>query len=120
MDSRRDPVPGSEAGAKSTLNDLLETLKKLEEDEHLESPKPEKKNAWCKNLFPLYAYTNQYEMYVWHCISLIYDNDLYYLNTTHTMPMSGSLVYMNCTYTEHLLANYLQLKDIIVVFERYI
>lgn len=46
LDSRREPVPGSEAGTKSTLNDLLETLKKLEEDEHLESPKPEKKNAW--------------------------------------------------------------------------
>ncbi|KAJ8318528.1 hypothetical protein KUTeg_003619 [Tegillarca granosa] len=36
----------SEAPSKSTLNDLLETLKKLEEEEHLVTPKPEKKNAW--------------------------------------------------------------------------
>ncbi|XP_061197331.1 centrosomal protein of 131 kDa-like [Saccostrea echinata] len=46
LDSNREPIPGSEAGTKSTLNDLLETLKKLEEEEHLEPSKPERKNAW--------------------------------------------------------------------------
>lgn len=51
LDSSREPIPGSESGTKSTLNDLLETLKKLEEDEHLETPRPEKKNAWCKNIY---------------------------------------------------------------------
>ncbi|KAK3090467.1 hypothetical protein FSP39_012118 [Pinctada imbricata] len=40
----------SEAPSKSTLNDLLETLKKLEEEEHLITPKPEKKNAWLDDL----------------------------------------------------------------------
>ncbi|XP_069125158.1 centrosomal protein of 131 kDa-like [Argopecten irradians] len=40
----------SEATNKSTLNDLLETLKKLEEEEHLVTPKPERKNAWLDDL----------------------------------------------------------------------
>ena len=52
VDSHREVIPGSEAGTKSTLNDLLETLKKLEEEEHLEPPKPERKNAWCKSYGP--------------------------------------------------------------------
>ncbi|XP_033743324.1 centrosomal protein of 131 kDa-like [Pecten maximus] len=42
--------PDSEVTNKSTLNDLLETLKKLEEEEHLVTPKPEKKNAWLDDL----------------------------------------------------------------------
>lgn len=49
MDSRRDLVFGSEVGIKLIFNDLLEILKKLEEDEYLEFLKLEKKNVWCKN-----------------------------------------------------------------------
>ena len=40
----------SEAQTKTTLDDLLDTLKKLEEDEHLETPKPVTKNAWLEEL----------------------------------------------------------------------
>lgn len=58
MDSRRDLVFGSEVGVKLIFNDLLEILKKLEEDEYLEFLKLEKKNVWCKNLFLLYVYIN--------------------------------------------------------------
>ena len=32
---------------KSNLDNLFETLKKLEEEEHLVSARPEKKMAWC-------------------------------------------------------------------------
>ena len=47
----------SESQTKTTLDDLLDTLKKLEEDEHLETPKPVTKNAWCKlNLFNCLAH----------------------------------------------------------------
>ncbi|XP_021358763.1 centrosomal protein of 131 kDa-like [Mizuhopecten yessoensis] len=42
--------PDSEITNKSTLNDLLETLKKLEAEEHLVTPKPERKNAWLDEL----------------------------------------------------------------------
>lgn len=41
-------VTGSEAVTKTTLDDLFETLKKLEEEEQLASARPERKNAWCK------------------------------------------------------------------------
>ena len=44
--ARNGGPANSEAATKSTLNDLLETLKKLEEVEHFVAPKPEKKNAW--------------------------------------------------------------------------
>lgn len=40
----------SEAPTKTTLDDLLDTLKKLEEDEPLETPKPVTKNAWLEDL----------------------------------------------------------------------
>jgi len=38
----------SEAVTKTTLDDLFETLKKLEEDEQLATARPERKNAWCR------------------------------------------------------------------------
>ncbi|KAL4239667.1 hypothetical protein ACF0H5_000473 [Mactra antiquata] len=43
-------VTGSEVVTKTTLDDLFETLKKLEEEEQLASARPERKNAWLDDL----------------------------------------------------------------------
>ncbi|XP_060605968.1 centrosomal protein of 131 kDa-like [Ruditapes philippinarum] len=43
-------VTASEAATKTTLDDLFETLKKLEEEEQLASARPERKNAWLDDL----------------------------------------------------------------------
>ena len=40
----------SEALTKTTLDDLFDTLKKLEEEEQLATARPDKKNSWCKYL----------------------------------------------------------------------
>lgn len=53
--SARDPDTGSnvaqsDAVTKTTLDDLFETLKKLEEEEQLASARPAKKNAWLDDL----------------------------------------------------------------------
>ena len=37
----------SEALTKTTLDDLFDTLKKLEEEEQLATARPDKKNSWC-------------------------------------------------------------------------
>ena len=43
-------VTPSDSVTKTTLDDLFETLKKLEEEEQLATARPEKKNAWCKTI----------------------------------------------------------------------
>ncbi|XP_053392932.1 centrosomal protein of 131 kDa-like [Mercenaria mercenaria] len=43
-------VTASDAVTKTTLDDLFETLKKLEEEEQLASARPERKNAWLDDL----------------------------------------------------------------------
>ncbi|XP_064600746.1 centrosomal protein of 131 kDa-like isoform X2 [Liolophura sinensis] len=46
-----DPPPTpSHAHTKTTLDDLLATLKKLEEDEKFATPRPDKKNSWLNGL----------------------------------------------------------------------
>ena len=37
----------SESMTKTTLDDLFDTLKKLEEEEQLATARPDKKNSWC-------------------------------------------------------------------------
>ncbi|KAH3869500.1 hypothetical protein DPMN_032669, partial [Dreissena polymorpha] len=48
-DARSNVAP-SDSVAKTTLDDLFETLKKLEEEEQLATARPEKKNAWLEEI----------------------------------------------------------------------
>ena len=45
----------SESMTKTTLDDLFDTLKKLEEEEQLATARPDKKNSWCMYYMSHYA-----------------------------------------------------------------